>query len=174
MTTCDNGIRRSLGTLAVALALTGAGLPAAADQHDDADWEIVYLDDRGRETRRHNAAETVARVLGPRDTVLEIGCNPNSDNRYLRIARGGDREPQFAGEELAAHVEVFFGGRTIHDESLELGWRDEGYYQVRARARLGNALKEGIRVVFSDEDQDIRLPFTLRGSYVAISAVPCD
>ncbi len=177
MTFSDHIDRRILGAGALALSLAlslAATPPAAAEEHEDADWEVVYLDADGAEVRRHERVETRARVLGPRDTVMEVGCNANSENRYLRITRQGDREPQFAGELLEAQIEVFFGGKVIHAEQLDMQWREDNHYQARARARLGNALKDGIRVVVTDENQQIRLPFTLRGSYVAISAVPCD
>lgn len=172
---------------ASALALACAALPLAAqdDDLDDAKWEVLYLDAEGAEVRRQQGVETVARVMGPRDTYMQIGCNENSGDRYLRIARASeDRNAQFAGEEFTALAEVHSGGGVLHSEDLTLRWREadgdaetegeEGYYQTRARARLGNALREGFRVVLTEETRDIRIPFTLRGSYVAIDAVPCD
>ena len=173
---------------ATALVLSCAALPALPqddDDLDDARWEVVYLDADGEEVLRHERAETIARVAGPRDSFLQVGCNANSENRYLRVSRvSEDRKAQFAGEELTVKAEVFFGGEVLHSEDLTMPWREAdedaeetgvgGYYQTRNRARLGNAMREGIRVVLTNDEQGIRLPFTLRGSYVAIGAVPCD
>lgn len=172
---------------ATALVLSCAALPGLAQDHDleDAKWEVIYLDADGEEVRRNDRAETVARVEGPRDTFLEVGCNASSENRYLRVSRiSDDRKAQFAGEELVVMAEVFSRGDVLHSEDLTMPWREadedaeekgvDGYYQARNRARLANAMREGFRVVLTNDEQGIRLPFTLRGSYVAIGAVPCD